>query len=105
MKKIKKGDTVIVLTGKYKGKTGDVAKICKDNRVLVEGINIIKKCVKPNPQRNEVGGIVEKESPIHVSNVAMYDKEASSASKVGFKYLKDSTKVRYYKSNQEIISE
>lgn len=104
MKRIKKGDTVLVLTGKYRGKTGEVTQICKNDKVIVEGINIVKKCVKPNPQRNEVGGIVEKEAPIHISNVAIYDESSSKASKVGFKHLKDNTKVRFYKHNQEIIT-
>ncbi len=105
MKRIRKGDKVVVLAGKYKGKTGDVLKICKNDKLYVEGINIIKKCQKPNPQRNETGGIIEKEAPIHISNIAIYDKESSKGSRVGFKYLQDSSKVRYYKSSQEIIAD
>ncbi len=103
MRKIKREDEVIVLTGKDKGKRGKVARVLDENRLLVAGINIIKKHQKPNPQRNETGGIVEKEAPIQVSNVALFNAATSKADRVGFKILEDGRKVRVYKSTGEVI--
>ena len=104
MQKIKTGDKVIVITGKYKGQVGSVLKvILKTHRVLVEGINIIKKHVKPNPDKNQEGGIVERESAIHISNIALLNPVTKKPDRVGLKYLNDGTKVRYFKSNHEII--
>jgi large subunit ribosomal protein L24 len=103
MRKIKRDDDVIVLTGKDKGKRGKVAKVVDDSRVIVGGVNIIKKHQKPNPQRNETGGIVEKEAPIQVSNVAIYNSATSKADRVGFKILEDGRKVRVFKSSGEVI--
>lgn len=103
MRKIKREDDVIVLTGKDKGKRGKVVKILDDNRVLVAGVNIIKKHQKPNPQRNEQGGIQEREAPIQVSNVAVFNSATSKADRVGFKILEDGRKVRIYKSTGEVI--
>lgn len=103
MKKIKKDDMVIVITGKDKGRSGKVIKILPKNRVLVEGINIVKKHVRPNPNKGEQGGIVEKESAIHVSNVAVLNAVTNKPDRVGFKQLEDGTKVRYFKSNDEVI--
>lgn len=103
MRKIKREDDVIVLTGKDKGKRGKVSKVLDDNRVLVSGINIIKKHEKPNPQRGVSGGIVEKEAPIQVSNVAIFNAASGKADRVGFKFLEDGRKVRVFKSTGEVI--
>lgn len=99
--KIRKGDTVVVLTGKDKGRQGEVKRNMADNMILVEGINIVKKHMKPS-QRNE-GGIKDKEMPIHISNVAIYNPGSKKADRIGFKFLSDGRKVRYFKSNNEII--
>jgi large subunit ribosomal protein L24 len=103
MRKIKREDEVIVLTGKDKGKRGKVVQVLDDNRVLVAGVNIIKKHQKPNPQRNEQGGIQEREAPIQVSNVAIFNGATSKADRVGFKILEDGRKVRIFKSTGEVI--
>ena len=103
MNKIRKGDKIEVLAGKDKGKQGTVLEVREDNRVLVEGVNMVKKHVKPNPNRGEQGGIVDKEMPIHVSNVGLYNPLVDKADRVGFKILDDGRKVRYYKSNGEIV--
>lgn len=106
MQKIKTGDNVIVMTGKSKGHTGRVLKILsKSKRVLVEGANIVKKHVKPNPNKNEKGGIHEREAAIHVSNVAILNPVSNKADRVGVKTLNDGKKVRYFKSNDEVIEE
>lgn len=105
MKRIKSGDTVIVITGKSKGHVGKVMRVFGDN-VVVEGANLIKKHVKPNPQLRQQGGIVTREAALDASNVAIYNPASKKADKVGFKYLeKDGKKykVRYFKSNNEII--
>jgi large subunit ribosomal protein L24 len=101
--KIKKGDEVIVTTGKDKGKRGTVSKILPDNRLVVENVNMAKKHTKPNPNRGEPGGIVDKEMPLHVSNVALYNPSTDKADRVGFKILEDGKKVRIFKSNQEVV--
>lgn len=104
IQKIKVGDLVQVLTGKSKGKTGKVLSVVhKTSRVVVEGVNIIKKHMKPNPNKNEQGGIVEKESTIHVSNVALVNPATNKADRVGIKVLNDGKKVRYFKSNNEVL--
>lgn len=103
MRKIKREDEVVVLTGKDKGKRGKVVQVLDDNRVLVAGVNIIKKHQKPNPQRNEQGGIQEREAPIQVSNVAIFNNATSKADRVGFKILEDGRKVRVFKSTGEVI--
>jgi large subunit ribosomal protein L24 len=103
MRKIKREDDVIVLTGKDKGKRGKVARVLDDSHVVVTGINIVKKHQKPNPQRNETGGIVEREAPIQVSNVAIFNAATNKADRVGFKILEDGRKVRVYKSTGEVI--
>ena len=102
MLKIKSDDEVIVLAGKDKGKRGKVRKVLDDNRVIVSGINMNKKHTKPNPQMGVAGGIVEKEAPIQISNVAIYNSTTSKADRVGFKVDGD-TKIRVYKSNGEAI--
>lgn len=103
MRKIKTGDEVIVLSGKDKGKRGKVKRVLKDDRVIVEGINIAKKHQKPIPARGILGGIIEKEMPIHVSNVAIFNPLTGKADRVGFRFLEDGRKVRYFKSNNEVI--
>lgn len=105
MKRIKAGDTVIVISGKSKGHVGTV-KSRKDDKLVVEGANLIKKHVKANPQLNQKGGIVTREAAIDASNVALYNPATKSADKVGFKFIEKegtSHKVRYFKSNNEII--
>lgn len=106
MKRIRRGDEVIITAGKSKGHVGKVLRVIDDS-VVVEGGNLIKKHVKPNPQKPEnKGGIITREAPLHVSNVALYNPATKKADKVGFKYLDNSgvsTKVRYFKSNNEII--
>jgi large subunit ribosomal protein L24 len=103
MLKIKSDDEVIILAGKDKGKRGKVRKVLDDNRVIVSGINMNKKHTKPNPQMGVAGGIVEKEAPIQISNVAIFNPSTSKADRVGFKIDGD-TKVRIYKSSGEAIS-
>lgn len=102
MRKIRRDDEVIVLTGKDKGKRGKVQRVFDDNRVLVSGVNMIKKHTRPNPQMGVPGGIVEKEAPIQVSNVAIFNPGTSKADRVGFK-IEGDTKVRVYKSSGEAI--
>ena len=102
MRKIITGDEVIVLTGKDKGKRGEVQRLVDENRVLVSGINIIKKHQKPNPQAGVAGGIVEKEAPIQVSNVAIFNSSTNKADRVGFK-VEDGKKTRVFKSNGEAV--
>jgi len=103
MNKIRKGDDVIVITGKDKGKRGTVLNRVDDQRVVVEGINRVKKHTKPNPMKGQPGGIVEKEMPIHISNVALFNPATKKADRVGFKALDDGRKVRVFKSNSEVV--
>ncbi len=105
MNRIRSGDTVLITTGKSKGHIGKVKKVL-GSKVVVDGGNLIKKHVKPNPQLNQAGGIISREAPVDVSNVAMYNPVSKKADKIGFKFLeKDgkSHKVRYFKSNDEVI--
>lgn len=105
MKRIRSGDTVIVIAGKSKGHVGKVTRVLSDS-VYVEGANIIKKHVKPNPQINDKGGIISREAPLNISNVAIYNPVSKTADKVGFKFLEkdgNNHKVRYFKSNNELI--
>lgn len=103
MRKIKKGDDVIVLTGKDKGKRGTVLRVTSDGRVVVENVNMVKRHTKPNPQRGVAGGIVEKEAAIDASNVALFNPATRQADRVGFRVLEDGRKVRYFKSNNEVV--
>jgi large subunit ribosomal protein L24 len=103
MAKIRKGDDVIVRTGRDKGKSGRVTKILKDNKVLVEGINQVKKNQKPNPNAGVSGGIIVKDMPINISNIGLYNPETKKADRVGFKFLEDGKKVRYFKSTNEVV--
>ena len=103
MQRIKQGDEVIVRTGKDKGKSGRVSKVLKDNKVLVEGINQVKKNQKPNPNAGVSGGIIVKDMPINISNIGLYNPETKMADRVGFKFLEDGKKVRYFKSTNEVV--
>lgn len=104
MEKIRKGDDVIVLTGKDKGKRGSVLRRIDEDHVLVEGVNRAKKHMKPNPVKGVAGGIVDKDMPIHLSNVALFNPATKKADRVGFKVLEDGRKVRMFKSNGELVS-
>lgn len=104
MQKLKAGDEVIVLTGKSKGQRGKISKVLiEKNRVLVNGLNMIKKHVRPNPQAGVQGGIIEKEAPMHISNVAIFNSKSGKADKVGIKIQEDGKRVRFYKSNGEQV--
>ena len=103
MNKIRKGDNVIVITGKDKGKRGAVLVRLDEQRVLVEGVNRVKKHVRPNPMRGEQGGIIEKEMPIQISNVALFNPATQKADRVGIKVLDDGRKVRVFKANGEVV--
>lgn len=103
MRKIKCDDEVIVITGRDKGKKGKVAQILKNDRLIVSGLQMVKKHQKPNPQAGVTGGIVEKEAPIQISNVAIYNSATDKADRVGIKILEDGTKVRVFKSTGEQI--
>ena len=103
MLKIRKGDDVIVTTGKDKGKRGTVLRVLEKGRVVVENVNVVRKHQKPNPQKGQAGGIVDKEMPMDVSNVALYNPQKGGADRVGFKILDDGRKVRVFKSNGEVV--
>ncbi|MBB1487294.1 MULTISPECIES: 50S ribosomal protein L24 [Oceanospirillum] len=103
MRKIKREDEVIVIAGKDKGKRGTIKRVLKDGRIVISGVNMVKRHTKPNPMLGTQGGIVEREAPIHSSNVAIYNKETNKADRVGFKVLEDGSKVRIYKSTQKEI--
>ena len=103
MRKIKKGDDVIVIAGKDKGKRGSVLRVVDAEHVLVEGINLVKKHQRPNPMKGTAGGIVDKEMPLHVSNVAIYNPTSQKGDRVGIKLLSDGRRVRVFRSNGEMI--
>jgi len=103
VRKIRKGDEVIVTTGKDKGKRGTVLRVLNDDYLVVEGANRVKKHQKPNPMKGTTGGIVEKEMPIHVSNVAVFNSGTQKADRVRVKILDDGRKVRVFKSNGEML--
>lgn len=103
MRRIKKGDEVIVITGKDKGRRGTVSNVMADGRVIVENINVVKKHTKANPNAGVAGGILEKEMPVDGSNVMLFNPATGKGDKVGFKVLDDGRKVRYFKSNDEVI--
>jgi large subunit ribosomal protein L24 len=103
MRKIKRNDEVIILTGKDKGKRGKILRVLASDRVIVSGINMVKRHTKPNPAKNEAGGIVEKEASIAISNVAIVNPETNKADRVGFKFLEDGTKVRFFKSSGAVV--
>jgi large subunit ribosomal protein L24 len=103
MNKIRKGDQVIVLTGRDKGKRGTVSLRVNDDKIVVEGVNVVKKHVKPNPMKGTTGGVVDKTMPIHQSNVAIFNAATGKGDRVGVKTLADGKRVRVYKSSGEEI--
>jgi len=103
MRKIKKGDDVVVTAGKDKGKRGTVLRVVDVEHLVVEGANKVKKHQRPNPMRGLTGGIVEKEMPLHVSKIAIFNPQTRKADRVGFRTLEDGRKVRFFKSNGEVI--
>jgi len=103
MDKIRKGDEIVVIAGKDKGKRGTVLTRVDAEHVVVEGVNRAKKHVKPNPVKGVVGGVVDKDMPLHVSNVSLYNPATQKADRVGFKQLEDGTKVRIFRSSGEVV--
>ena len=103
MDKIRKGDEIVVIAGKDKGKRGTIVTRVDAEHVVVEGVNRAKKHVKPNPVKGVVGGVVDKDMPLHVSNVSLYNPTTKKADRVGFKLLEDGTKVRVFKSSGEVV--
>jgi len=103
MQRIKKDDKVIVIAGKDKGRTGVVMKLTSNDRVLVEGVNLAKKHQKANPNAGVAGGIISKEMPIHISNVMLVNSVTEKGDRIGIKTLEDGRKVRYFKSNGEVL--
>jgi large subunit ribosomal protein L24 len=103
MNRIKKGDEVVVISGRDKGKRGTVLRRIDAEHVVVEGVNRVKKHMRPNPMKNVTGGIVDKDMPIHVSNIALFNPATQKADRIGFKSLDDGRKVRVFKSNGEQV--
>jgi large subunit ribosomal protein L24 len=103
VKKIRKGDQVVVMSGRDKGRRGAVVQVFPDGRVLVEAVNVVKRHTKPNPQAGKQGGIIEKEMPLAVSKVAIWNPGVKKPDRIGFKTLTDGKKVRFFKSNGEMI--
>ena len=103
MNKIRKGDTVVITAGRDKGRTGTVIRVLADDHVVVENVNMVKKHQKPNPARGVTGAIVQREAPIHASNVSLWNPATKKADRVGFRTLEDGRKVRYFKSNGEVV--
>jgi large subunit ribosomal protein L24 len=103
MRKIRKGDNVIVISGRDKGRKGAVIGVLEDDMVLIENINRVKRHTRGNPQLNKAGGILEKEAPLHVSKVALFNPATQKAGRIGIKSLADGKRVRYFKSNGEMI--
>jgi len=102
MKKIRKGDQVVVTTGKDKGKRGTVLRVLDTGKLVIEGVNRVKRHTRPNPMKGQTGGIVDKEMPIQVSNVALFNPATGKGDRVGFRVLEDGRKVRFFKSNGEV---
>ncbi|QCI22339.1 50S ribosomal protein L24 [Golovinomyces cichoracearum] len=100
--KLRRNDEVIVLTGKDKGKKGVIKSILSSNKVIINGLNMIKKHQKPIPSQNRIGGIIEKEAPIQISNIAIFNPESNKSDRVGFKF-KEGKKIRFFKSNGKVI--
>jgi large subunit ribosomal protein L24 len=103
MNKLRKGDEVVVITGRHKGVRGTIIKVVDRDHVLVENVNMVKRHTKPNPMRNTQGGIVEKEAPLHISNVLLWNPVAKKGDRVGIRTLGDGRRVRYFKSNDEVV--
>jgi large subunit ribosomal protein L24 len=103
MRKIRKGDEVVVIAGREKGRRGTVLKVLENDRVLVENVNMVKRHTRPNPQRGTQGGVVEKEASLHLSNVLLWNPVAKKGDRVGIRTLADGRNVRYFKSNDEVV--
>jgi len=103
MRRIRKGDEVVVIAGKDKGKRGNIMRVMSDGRVVVSDVNMVKRHTKPNPGRGVPGGIIEKEMSVDVSNVMLYNPQTSKGDRVGFRTLEDGRKVRYFKSTSEVV--
>ncbi len=103
MRKIRKNDEVVIVAGKDRGRRGRVLRVRSDDRVFVQGLNLVKKHSKPNPLRGTEGGIVEKEAPLHVSNVMLYNPETGKPGRVGIRVLENGRKVRYFKNTGEVV--
>lgn len=103
MNRIRKGDDVVVIAGRDKGRRGAVLRVLANDRVVVENVNVVKRHQKPNPAKGMQGGIVEKEMPIHVSNLMLFNPAADKGDRIGFRTLEDGRKVRYFKSNNEVL--
>jgi len=102
MNRIRKGDQVVVIAGKEKGKKGEITRVAGD-RVIIANMNVVKRHTKPNPQAGQAGGIVEREAPLHISNVMLFNPVTGKGDRVGFKVLEDGRKVRVFRSNGEAI--
>ena len=102
MKKIRKGDKVVVLAGRDKGKQGTVLRVVDDSRVLVENVNMIKRHVKPNPNKGVTGGILDREAPIHVSNVALFNPATGKGERLGVRVMQDGSRVRFFRKSGEV---
>ena len=103
MKRIRKGDEVIVIAGKDKGKQGSVLNIMPNGRLIVSDVNMAKRHTKPNPNRGQPGGIIEKEMPIDPSNIMLFNPQTKKGDRIGFRFLEDGRKVRYFKSTDEVV--
>ena len=103
MRRIRKDDEVMVIAGKDKGRRGKIMRVMDGERVIVAGVNLVKRHTKPNPARNVAGGIVEREASVHISNVMLFNPLTKKGDRVGFRMLEDGRKVRYFKSNNEVV--
>jgi len=103
MARIKKGDEVIVIAGKDKGRRGSVVRVYDDGRVLVDNVNVVKKHQRGNPQAGQPGGIISKEMPVDISNVMIFNPQTEKGDRIGYRVLADGKKVRYFKSNNEVL--
>ena len=103
MRRIRKGDEVIVIAGRDKGRRGTVLRVLDNDRLIVESINLVKRHTKPNPANNIPGGIIEREATIHTSNVMLFNAETNKGDRIGFRILDDGRKVRFFKSTQEVL--
>jgi large subunit ribosomal protein L24 len=103
MNRIKKGDEVVVISGRDKGRRGQVTRVLDESHVVVENLNLVKKHTKPNPQRGVSGGIIEKEAPLHVAKLMLFNAATGKGGRIGYKTLEDGRKVRYFKANGEVL--
>ncbi len=103
MRRLRKGDDVVVTTGKDKGKRSTVTKVLSESRVIVDNVNVVKRHTRANPNQNQPGGIIEKEMPVDASNVMIWNPQTQKGDRVGFRFLEDGRKVRFFKSTNEVI--